>query len=67
MAKHLWLDQYGNRFWAATRKELRAQIGSGGSRVSTMYCDKKDGRTVKTDYVVGEHWLTRFAPVEVAA
>lgn len=60
----LYLDQYGNRFYARTVKELRAQIGMGGSRVSRMYQDKKDGRTVCTGYVIGTHWLSAFAPVE---
>jgi len=65
--KDLWIDQYGNRFYAATLKELRVQIGMGGSRVSKMYCDKKDGSTVCTGYVIGQHWLSHFTPVEKAA
>lgn len=58
----LYLDQYGNRFYAKTRKELQQQIANGHSRVSIMYCDLKDGSTVKTGYVIGEHWLTAFIP-----
>lgn len=61
----LYLDQWGNRFWAKTVKELRQQVGMGGSRVSKMYRDKKDGRIVHTGYVIGQHWLTAFQPVEV--
>lgn len=60
--KYLWLDQYGNRFWAKTLKELRAQIGMGGSKVSPMYYDTKEGKTVRSGYVIGQHWLTRYAP-----
>lgn len=63
----LYLDQYGNRFWAKTIKELRNQIGMGGSRVSKMYRDKKDGSVVHVGYVVGSHWLTAYQPVERAA
>lgn len=63
----LYLDQYGNRFWAKTIKELRNQIGMGGSRVSKMYRDKKDGRIVHVGYVVGSHWLTAYQPVERTA
>jgi hypothetical protein len=58
---HLWLDQYGNRFWAAGRKELQEQIPG---KVSIMYRDKPDGRVVRCGYVIGQHWLTEFAPVE---
>lgn len=63
----LYIDQWGNRFYASTVKELREQIGMGGSRVSKMYVDKKDGRTVHVGYVVGRHWLSMFAPVEIEA
>jgi hypothetical protein len=62
----LYVDQWGNKFYASTVKELRAQIGMGGSKVSTMYCDKKDGGTVKVGYVIGQHWLTAYRPHEVA-
>ena len=60
----LYVDQYGNTFYASTVKELRNQIGMGGCRVNKMYNDKKTGETVHTGYVIGEHWLTAFAPVE---
>jgi len=66
----LYIDQYGNRWWARTVAELRQQIGNGSSRVSKMYHDKymKDGtqRTYHTGYVVGQHWCTAFVPYEVA-
>lgn len=61
----LYLDQYGNKWWAHTRKELVAKIGGG--RVSKMYVDKLDGRTVQTGYVVGPHWCTAYQPLEVAS
>ena len=61
----LYIDQYGNKFHANTVKELRSQIGGGGSRVSRMYIDKRDGRTVAIGYVIGQHWLKVYAPVEV--
>ena len=62
---HLWIDQYGQREWARTVKELREKCGGG--RVAKMYCDMKDGRTVQTGYVIGRRWFNRFAPVEKAA
>lgn len=63
--RRLFIDQYGNKFFAQTVKELRGQIGMGGSRVSRMYQDKKDGSTKAVGYVIGQHWLTEYAPVEV--
>lgn len=63
----LYVDQYGNRFYASTVAELRSQIGMGGSRVSKMYRDKPDGSVTHTGYVIGQHWLTAYAPVELAA
>ena len=58
----LYIDQYGNRFWARTVKELRQAVGGG--RVSKMYRDKKDGRSVHCGYVIGEHWLSGYTPLE---
>jgi hypothetical protein len=63
----LYVDQYGNRFYAATAKALREQIGMGSSRIAKMYCDKRDGSTVHTGYVIGQHWLTAYTPFELAA
>ena len=60
----LFLDQWGNRWWASTVKELRSHIGMGGSRVRKMYVDKKDGRSVHIGDVVGQHWLTAYQRVE---
>lgn len=62
-AKRLFIDQYGNRFFARTVKELRKQIGMGGSKVEKMYVDRKDGSTIHTGYVIGGHWLSMYAPV----
>lgn len=62
----LYLDQWGNRFWASTLKELRLQIGSGGSRVSKMYVDKKNGSRAHIGYVIGTHWLTAYQRVELS-
>lgn len=61
----LYLDQFGNHFYARTVKELRAQIEGGGSRVSKMYVDGKDGLPLHVGYVIGRHWLSMFEPVEI--
>ncbi len=60
----LYHDQYGNNWFARTVAELRRQIGMGGSRVSKMYVDQKDGPTLHIGYVVGGHWCTAFQRVE---
>lgn len=59
----LYMDQFGNHFFARSVKELRQQIGSGKSRVSKMCQDMKDGPTVHVGYVIGRHWLKMFEPV----
>jgi hypothetical protein len=59
----LCINQYGVKIWAKTLKELREQ--SEGGRVSKMYQDKKDGSVVHVGYVIGPHWFSVFAPVEI--
>lgn len=61
----LYIDQHGSKFWANLVKSLVEQIGGG--RVSKMLRDKQDGRTVHTGYVIGQHWLSAFVPVELSA
>lgn len=60
----LFISQYGEKFYANTVKELRSQINMGGSRVSKMYVDTKDGRTKHVGYVIGDRWLDMFIPYE---
>jgi hypothetical protein len=60
----LYLDQYGNRFYARTLKQLKAQISG---RVSIMYRDQMDGLTVRAGYVIGQHWLTAYIAFEQPA
>jgi hypothetical protein len=59
----LYLDQYGNRYFASTVKELRVKVGGG--QVRKMYCDKKDGSCVHTGYVVGQYWCSFYQPLEL--
>ncbi len=60
----LYVDQYGEQWTAKTVKELRSQIGGGGSRVSKMYTDKTDGSSRHIGYVIGQHWCRAFVPFE---
>ena len=59
----LFLDQYGNRFYSRTLRELRSQIPG---RLSKIYRDSKSG-TLHVGYVIGQHWLTAFQPIELPA
>ncbi len=58
----LYIDQFGARVSARTVKQLREQVGGG--RVSKMYVDKLDGRTVHVGYVIGKRWLAAYVPLE---
>jgi DNA polymerase/3'-5' exonuclease PolX len=58
----LYISQYSDKYWARTLKELKEKVGPG--KVSIMYVDKKDGRTVRAGYVIGRLWLTAFMPYE---
>jgi len=60
----LYVDQWGNKFYARTVKELREQVPG---RCSKMYIDRKDGSTLHIGYVIGPHWLTMYQRVERAA
>jgi hypothetical protein len=61
----LYMDQYGEHWYARSVRELYRKLG--GRRPTKMYIDKKDGSAVHIGYVVGRHWCTMFAPVELPA
>lgn len=61
----LYIDQFGNRWGAATLRELREKLGGG--RIAKMYRDKTNGTAVHCGYIVGRHWCTAYQPVELAA
>lgn len=62
--RKLYIDQYGNHFFASTIKELKELVG--GTKASPMYIDKKDGSTVKVGVIIRNHWLTAYVPYEKA-
>lgn len=64
-APTLFVSQYGEKHVASSLKELREKCGGG--KVSKMYRDKKDGRTMWTGYVIGPHWFTALKWREVDA
>ena len=55
----LYLDQFGNYFYARTVRELRGKVGSSGSR------NGADGEPRHIGYVIAGHWLRMFAPIEL--
>lgn len=61
----LYIDQYGDKYYARTVKELREKIGGGS--VSKMYCDGVDGKVYHIGYCIGKHWFNCFTPMRVAA
>lgn len=62
-----YLDQYGYKYWASNLKELKKAVCpyTKSPKVSKMYRDKKDGRIVHVGYIVSDHWLTAYRPVEI--
>ena len=57
----LYLDQFGNYFYARTVK-----VGSSGSRIAKMYVENgADGEPRHIGYVIAGHWLRMFAPIEL--
>lgn len=62
MAKpiRLFVDQYGNKFYCRTVKELCAKLDR--TKAAKMYSDDKNG-VWHVGYVIGDHWLTEYAPV----
>jgi len=60
----LYIDQYGDKFWARTIKELCEKMGV--SKASKMY-DDFDGKSYQVGYVIGDHWLLEFTPMRKEA
>lgn len=62
----LYLDQYGNHFYARTVRGLREKVGSSGSRIAKMDVENgADGEPRHVGYVIAGHWLKMFAPIEL--
>jgi hypothetical protein len=58
----LYVDQYGNKYYAYTLKELKERHYIPG-KVSKMYVDGKDGKTYHIGYVIGQFWLKAYRPI----
>jgi len=63
MKNYLWVDQYGNHFYAPSQYALKTQHRISG-KVSPMYVDRVKGPPIKIGVVIGHHWLTQYARVE---
>ena len=59
----LYISQYGDRFYSYTLKELRAKIRG---RCERMMVDGADGHVYHVGYVIGQLWLTAYAPIRNA-
>ena len=57
----LYRDQYGAAVWAKSARELQRIVHG---RLSKMYLDKRDGRTMHIGYVVGARWFQAYIPYE---
>lgn len=58
----LYVDQWGNKFFARTVRELWKQIPG---RCYRMNVDGMDGRTYHIGYIIGQHWLEAYQPVRI--
>lgn len=63
MKNYLWVDQYGNRFYAPSQCALKRDNGIPG-KVTPMYVDTVKGPPIKIGVVIGQHWFTQYARVE---
>ena len=62
----LYLDQFGNYFYARTVRELRGKVGSSGSRIAKVYVrNGADGEPRHIGYIIAGHWLRVLAPIEL--
>lgn len=59
----LCVDQYGNKFYAKTAKELKQACGYPG-KLFKIYCDRK-GKTYHVGYGVGQYWFNVWADISV--
>ncbi len=59
----LYLDQYGNRYFANSVEDLKRQVG--GTRASKMYVDGKDGGIYCVGYVIKGFWLSAYEPIRI--
>jgi len=57
----LYINQYGERFYARTLRELKESVGGG--KIEKMFRDSVDGKSYHVGYVIGGHgghWLTEY-------
>lgn len=62
--RRLFVDQHGHMVKARTMRELKALVPG---RLSRMYVDTADGKTLAVGYVVGKRWFREYVPVEKPA
>lgn len=60
---HLWIPGKHPRKELVSAMHKRGFCGPS-PKVSRIFRDKADGRTVQTGYIVAGHWVEFYAPVE---
>lgn len=60
----LFVDQYGDKVYAKSRRDLAEKIGS--SHIERMYIDAK-GETLHCGYIIAGRWLGAFVAHAVPA
>lgn len=59
--KRLFVDQFGQKIYASTIKELKQKAGPG--KVSRMFIDGTDGKIYHVGYVIGARWFSFYEPI----
>ncbi len=59
----LWIDQYGNRFWAKTITQLKADRSIPGAIFKIYFEDAATGETFQTGWGIGKHWFDVYTPM----
>lgn len=58
----LYIDQYGTKIFARSRKELKTKHCIPG-KMSPMYVDGKDGAVYNVGVVIGNLWFDEYTLV----
>lgn len=59
----LCIDQYGNKVYARTAKELKQRSDVPG-KLFKIYVDRK-GKTYHVGYGIGKHWFSVFGELSI--
>ena len=63
--RKLYVDQYDQKVWARSLKELR-ELAGGGTMTKMYVDDAKTGAPYHVGYIVGGRWFYEFTPTRNA-